>query len=283
MSYKSPITFSDCRELVKEKISFTFTHIFAELKDGFTIGDSCEPPIYTIYSYSRNNPILVFDFGREKWAGLKDAPNDKITQLHMSVAGDAPIDFWVPHEELVNISSHGLPGKITNPKFTPDKFVKARDPKELLAEYIAENGPIHDHPTPGATIAKINIKNPRWYHKVVGMLAHNYATISEDPSGKVIIYFFYDGGKHYGRLPKFISPECIKEVFKSSSCIIDSLEFASTQIAKEKLNQNGFELITQELDQKFMGHLFAHQPKGESFFDMRDFNKKLYSSEDFWV
>ena len=161
MSYKSPTTFGDCQELVKEKITFTFTHVFAELKDRFTIGDSCEPPIYAIYSYDRNNPILVFDFGREKWAGLKDAPNDKITQLHMSLVGDEQIDFWVSHEELVNISRHGLSGEITNPKYTSDKFIKARDPKELLAEYIAENGPIHDHPIPGARIAKINIKNPR--------------------------------------------------------------------------------------------------------------------------
>jgi hypothetical protein len=283
VSQKIPTTFGDCRELVKEKIAFTFTHVFAELKDGFTAGYNCQPPIYTIYSFSRNNPILVFDFGREKWAGLKDAQNDKITQLHMSLAGDAPIDFWMPHEELVNISRYGLPGGITNPKFTPDKFVKARDPKELLAEYIAENGPVHDHPVPGATIPRINIKNPQWYHKVVDMLAHNYATISEDLSGKTSVYFFYDGGRHYGRLPKFISLECIEKVFKSTSCIIDSLEFKNTQIAKEKLNQNGFELITQELDQKFMGHLSAHKPKGESFFDMRDFNKKLYSSEDFWV
>jgi len=283
VSYKRPTTFGNCRELVKAKIAFEFNHVFATLNDEFTAGYSCKPPVYTIYSYSKNHPILVFDFGKEKWIGLKDAPNNKITQLHMSLVGDAPIDFWVPHEELVNISRHGLPGDTTNPKFTPDKFVKARGPKELLAEYIAENGPIHDHPVPGATIARINIKSPKWYHKVVGMLSHNFATISEDPSGKAIIYFFYDGGRHYGRPPKFISSECINEVLKSTSCIIDSLEFASTQIAKEKLNQNGFELITQELDQKFMGHLFSHQPKGESFFDMREFNKRLYSSEDFWI
>lgn len=283
MSYKNPTTFGDCRELVKEKISFTFTHVFAELKDRFTTGDSCEPPIYTVYSYSRNNPILAFDFGREKWIGLKDAPNDKITQLHMSLAGDAPIDFWVPHEELLNISRHGLPGEITSPKFTPDKFVKAREPKELLAEYIAENGPIHDHPAPGARIARINIKSPKWYHKVVGMLSHNYATIAQNSSGKAIAYFFYDGGMHHGRLPKYIKFECIKEVFGSRSCIIDSIEFDSAKTAKKKLRQNGFTLIDQEPSESLMLHISEHHPKGESFFDLRDFNDGPYSSGEFWV
>lgn len=283
MSYKSPTTIGDCKELVKEKVSFVFTHVFAELKDTFSTGGNCELPIYTIYSYSRNNPILVFDFGREKWIGLKDAPNNKIAQLHMSLAGDAQIDFWVTSEELIHISRHGLPGAITNPKFTPDKFVKARDPKELLAEYIALNGPIHDHPTPGATIAKINIKNPIWYHKVVGMLSHNYATISEDPGGKAIAYFFYDGGKHYGRLPKYIRADYAKEIFSNASCIIDSLEFDSAQIAEKKLVQNGFTLIDQERNEYLMQHASEHHPKGESFFDMRDFNDEPYSKEDFWI
>lgn len=278
---KKPATLNDCRTLIQEKRPFEFTHLFAELMDGFTFGYSDKPPIYTIYSYSRSNPILVFDFGREKWVGLKDPPKDKITQLHISLVDSAEISFWASYEDLVNISIHGLSGEITNPKYTADKFIKARDPSELFAEYIAANGPIHDHPLPGKIIEKITIQNPVWYYKVVGMLAHNYATISEAPNGNGIIYFFYDGGMYTGRLPRYISDESVREAFKYPS-IIDSISLLSTVAANEMLALNGFMSITPEADEKFMGHLSKHHPKGEVFFDMREFTGAPYSQSKHW-
>ena len=280
---QKPAALKDCRILIQEKQPFVFTHLFAELMDGFTFGYSDKPPIYTVYSYSRSNPILVFDFGRERWVGLKDLPKDKITQLHISLVDSNEISHWASHEELVNISTHGLSGEVTSPRYTGDKFIKARDPKESLAEYIAVNGPIYDHPIPEATISKINIKNPDWYHKAVGMLSHNYATISEDPSGKTIVYFFYDEGRHHGRLPKYISMACRKEIFSSTSCIVDSINFDSIQIAKEQLEQNGFKLIAQESNENFLRHVSKHHPKGESFFDVREFVDGPYSKEGFWI
>ena len=276
MSYK-PTTFNDCRQLVIDKIPFSFNHVFADLRDSFRAGQENIPPIYTVYSYSRDNPILVFDFGREKWAGLKDVPNDKISQLHMSLVDGAAVSHWAPLEELLNISRSGLFGEITNPKYTADKFVKAKS----AAEYVAINGPIHDHPVPGKVIEKIAIQNPVWYYKVVGMLAHNYATISEAPNGYATIYFFYDDGIFHGRLPKHISRECIKEAFKSP-CIIDSIELINISIAKEMLALNGFKPITPEGNKKFGGHLSAHHPKGEIFFDMREFTSAPYSQSKHW-
>lgn len=273
----SPTTFNDCRQLVIDKIPFAFNHVFADLRDSFSTGQENIPPIYTVYSYSRENPILVFDFGREEWVGLEDVPNDKISQLHMSLVDRAAVGHWAQHEELVDISRRGLLSEITNPKYTADKFVKAKS----AAEYLAINGPIHDHPVPGKVIEKIAIQNPAWYYKVVGMLAHNYATISEAPNGYATIYFFYDGGIFHGRLPKHISRECIKEAFKSP-CIIDSMELINISIAKEMLSLNGFKPITPEANKKFGGHLSAHHPKGEIFFDMREFTSAPYSQSKHW-
>lgn len=277
----NPITFNDCRQLVIDKIPFSFNHVFADLKDSFRTGQENIPPIYTVYSYSRDNPILVFDFGREKWVGLEDVPNDKISQLHMSLVDRAAVRHWAPHEELVDISRRGLFGEISNPKYTPDKFIKIKSEAELLAEYVALNGPPHDQPAPGRIIEKIIIQNPVWYHKVVGMLAHNYATITVAPTGYATIYFFYDGGIFHGRLPKHISRECIKEAFKSP-CIIDSMELINISIAKEMLALNGFKPITPEANKKFGGHLSAHHPKGEIFFDMREFTSASYSQSKHW-
>lgn len=278
----NPATFNDCRQLVRDRVPFSFNHVFADLEDGFTTGYSNKPPIYKIYSYSRDNPILVFDFGREEWIGLKDVPNDKISQLHMSLVDSAAINHWASHQDLAHISINGLPGDVTNPKYTADKFIKARSRAELLAEYVAINGPIHDHPIPGATIKKITIKNPRWYHKVVGMLSHNYATISQNLHGKTVVYFFYDDGRYHGLLPKNISMDCKNSVFSSTSCIIDSIELKDVKYAEEILYRNGFELITKEIDQKFRGHLSAHKPKGEIFFDMREFTVGPYSQGGHW-
>lgn len=280
MSHK-PTTLNDCRQLVKEKTPFSYNHVFADLEDGFTTGCSNKPPIYKIYSYGRDNPILVFDFGREKWIGLKDVPNDKISQLHMSLVDSTAINHWASHEELVDISRHGLFGEITNPKYTADKFVKAKSAAELLTEYVAINGPIHDHPVPGKLIEKITIQNPVWYFKTVGMLAHNYATISEASNGNGIIYFFYDGGMYTGRFPRYISNESAREAFKCPS-IIDSISLLSTTAAKEMLALNGFKPITPEADEKFMGHLSKHHPKGEVFFEMSEFTGRPYSQGRQW-
>lgn len=277
----NPATLNDCRQLAKEKIPFSFNHVFADLEDGFTAGCSNKPPIYKLYSYSRDNPILVFDFGREKWIGLKDVPNDKISQLHMSLVDTAVISHWALHEELVNISRHGLFGEVTNPKYTADKFVKAKSAAELLTEYLAINGPIHDHPVPGKIIEKITIQNPAWYFKAVGMLAHNYAIISETSNGNGIIYFFCDDGMYTGRLPRHISNESAREAFKYPS-IIDSISLLSTTAAKEMLALNGFKPITPEADERFMGHLSKHHPKGEVFFEMSEFTGRPYSQGRQW-
>jgi len=254
---QNPTTFNDCRQLVKEKIPFSFNHVFADLEDSFTTGCVNKPPIYKIYSYSRDNPILVFDFGREKWIGLKDVSDDKISQLHMSLVDDAVISHWASHEELLNISKHGLFGEITNPKYTADKFKKARSEAELLAEYVTNYGPIHDHPLPGKTIKKIMVKNPVWFYKVVGMLAQNYATISENLNGHTTIYFFYAGGLFSGRFPRYINQDSALESL-SGPCIIDSINLTSKKSAERMLALNGFELITPEDDEKYMGHLLKY-------------------------
>lgn len=273
----SPTTFNDCRQLVIDKIPFAFNHVFADLRDSFSTGQENIPPIYTVYSYSRENPILVFDFGREEWVGLEDVPNDKISQLHMSLVDRAAVGHWAQHEELVDISRRGLLSEITNPKYTADKFVKAKS----AAEYVAINGPIHDHPVPGKVIEKIAIQNPAWYYKAVGMLAHNYATISEASNGNGIIYFFYDDGMYTGRLPRHISNESAREAFKYPS-IIDSISLLSTTAAKEMLALNGFKPITPEADERFMGHLSKHHPKGEVFFEMSEFTGRPYSQGRQW-
>lgn len=276
-----PTTLNDCRQLIKERTPFSFNHVFADLEDGFTTGRSNKPPIYKIYSYSRDNPILVFDFGREKWIGLKDAPNDKISQLHMSLVDNDVISHWVSHEDLVHISINGLSGDITNPKYSADRFVKVKSKAELLAEYVAIHGPIYDHPAPGRVIEKITIQNPVWYYNAVGMLAHNYATISEASNGNGIIYFFYDDGRYGGHLPRYISRESAIESF-SGQCVIDSISLVSTVAAKEMLALNGFEPITPEADKRFMGHLSKHHPKGEIFFEISEFTDRPYSQGRRW-
>lgn len=45
---------------------------------------------------------------------------------------------------------------------------------------------------------------------------------------------------------------------------------------------NGFKPITPEADEKFMGHLSKHHPKGEVFFEMSEFTGRPYSQGRQW-
>lgn len=275
----NPTTLNDCRQLAKEKIPFSFNHVFADLEDGFTTGCSNKPPIYKIYSYSRDNPILVFDFGREKWIGLKDVPNDKISQLHMSLVDTAVISHWASHEELVNISRQGLIGEVTNPKYTADKFVKAKSAAQLLAEYVAINGPIHDHPKPGAHLKKIIVeKNPDWYFKVIGMLQHNYAFINEESPGKVMIYFCHERGSTLGRIPGHIVLNPLDGDGRLP-CIVDSFEFSNILKAQSALARNHFSLISELADDSSFD---VAPPSGNKFYDVREYESGIYSKQDKW-
>ena len=148
-----------------------------------------------------------------------------------------------------------------------------------LSEYIRLNGPIHDHPKPGAHLKKIIVeKGPEWYFKVIGMLQHNYAFINEESPGKVMVYFCHERGSTLGRFPGHIVLNPLDGDGRLP-CIVDSFEFSSALKAQSALARNHFSLISELADDSSFD---VAPPSGNKFYDMREYESGIYSKQDKW-
>lgn len=114
------------------------------------------------------------------------------------------------------------------------------------------------------------IQSREWWIKVLGMLQHNWALIEEGSDGAAIVYFFHDG--EVGMASYGYS----RSQLKGRYAIVDSLNFASVQLAKEALARNGFRLHG---DDERLGS--DVKPRG-NFYDVRPFEDGVYSRQGNW-
>ena len=153
-----------------------------------------------------------------------------------------------------------------NQIFDDEIFIDAwkyrRNPPNLELEHDAAVDPS------GPPLFEINSRE--WWIKVLGMLQHNWALIEEGLDGAATVYFFHDGEVGMG---------CYgysRAQLKGRYAIVDSLDFASVQLAKEALARNGFRLHG---DDERLGS--DVKPRG-NFYDVRAMEDGVYSRQNNW-
>lgn len=109
-----------------------------------------------------------------------------------------------------------------------------------------------------------------WWVKVLGMLQHNWALIEND-HGKVIVYFFHDGGS----TKEFLKGYTLRQL-RNRCAVVDSLEFESLDQAREALLRNGFERLEDN-----PGPWEGYEPHG-NFYDARMVEEGIYSKAGYW-
>jgi hypothetical protein len=98
-----PKNLQDCVELVRKKEPFTFTNIFATMRN-----HSKElPPTYTVYSYGNHYPMYVYDYEACQWYGNADK-STRTTERHKNLVQPYSVAQWVDTETLRLISMEGI-------------------------------------------------------------------------------------------------------------------------------------------------------------------------------
>ncbi len=109
-----------------------------------------------------------------------------------------------------------------------------------------------------------------WWVKVLGMLQHNWAVISENDSGTSTVYFFHDGGT-----TKNLTGYDYRAV-RGMIAIVDSLEFPDRRSAVQQLSENRFSRLVDH-----PGPWEGKEPKGK-IFDARESEPGIYSTKGYW-
>lgn len=117
----------------------------------------------------------------------------------------------------------------------------------------------------------LSINSRDWWVKVLGMLQHNWALI-ENCEEKVIIYFFHDEGTTKG----FLEGYTLRQL-RNRCAVVDSLEFESSDQAREALQKNGFERLEDN-----PGPWEGYEPHG-NFYDARMGEEGIYSKGGYWI
>jgi hypothetical protein len=106
-----PKTLSDCVELVRKKEAFTFTSMFATLRN--TVDGTVKPPTYTVYSYGLHYPMYVYDYEACQWYGNADK-STRTTERHKNLVKPYSVAQWVDTETIRHISLEGIVNTTAN-------------------------------------------------------------------------------------------------------------------------------------------------------------------------